>query len=65
MHHINMLLPTVVTLRRVCYKKDTAVISFACRNASAGMQGKSSETGAAGFAEAKPALLTEQGPPHG
>lgn len=64
-HHIHMALPTAVTLRRVCYKTSTEIILFSCRNARIEMQGKSSKTAAAGFVEAKPALLTEQGPPHG
>lgn len=64
-HHSHTALPTAVTLRRVCYKTSTEIILFPCRNARIEMQGESSKTGAAGFVEAKPALLTEQGPPHG
>lgn len=64
-HHTLTALPTAVTLRRVCYKTSTEIILFSCRNARIETQGKSSKTGAAGFVEAKPALLTEQGPPHG
>lgn len=62
--HIPTALPTAVTLRRVCYKSSTEIILFSCRNAGIEMQGKSSKMGAPGSVEVKPALLTEQGPPH-